>query len=69
MDEGARRHGCLGPPQLASYLSKLLPDAGAGSQGEGEVGELGPANRREASGGHSRDKATPVMTALGRGCF
>ena len=64
-----RGHLWAKTPRLASYLSKLLPDAGAGSQGEGEVGELGPANGREASGGDSHDEATPVMTALGWGCF
>lgn len=39
-------------PARAAYLSKLLPDAGAGAQREGEVGEARPAGR-EASGGGS----------------
>lgn len=50
-------------PSAASYLSKLLPDAGAGPQGEGEVGKLGPAGGREASEGRGHAPST-VVTKL-----
>ena len=65
-----RSHFWAETPALAPYLSKLLPNAGAGSQGEWEVGELRPACgergvRRQPH--NSRDKAILVMTGFGPG--
>lgn len=53
-DKTPPRQPLLGrKPTLASYLSKLLPDAGAGAQGEGEVGEPRPAGREVSEAAHS----------------
>lgn len=65
-----RSHFWAETPALAPYLSKLLPNAGAGSQGEWEVGELRPACRERGVRRQPRDscdKANLVMTGFGPG--
>lgn len=48
---GTRRRRAVTSAAWASYLRKLLPDAGAGAQREGEVGEPRPAGKKASGGG------------------